>query len=102
MKTRDVLAQRGVPFTERELVKQPLSADELRALAALRPPGEWFSWGSRRARAEGWQPDQLADADLIRLMSEDPTLIKRPLVRVGDRLIAGHDPARLDEAIGSR
>lgn len=99
MKLRDVLAQQGKPFDEREIFKKPLSVDELTALTAFRPANELFSWQSRRAKAEGWIPGQFADAELIRLMSEDPSLIKRPLVRVDGAIIVGNDPAALLAAL---
>ncbi len=98
---RDVLAQRGVPFTEREIFKQPPTADELRALARLRPAGELFSWRSVRARREGWREGQFTDAELIELMASDPSLVKRPLVRIGDTIVVGNDPAALDRALAS-
>jgi len=45
----------------------------------------------------------MADNELIRLMVEEPNLIKRPLVTVGGELVAGFDKparARLAELLG--
>jgi arsenate reductase-like glutaredoxin family protein len=38
------------------------------------------------------------DQRLINLMREEPCLIRRPLVRVGDRLIIGANEKKLGEA----
>ena len=79
----------------RDLFKQPLSADELRRLAGDRPIAEIFSWKSPTARQKGLQPGSLSDDDLIRLMVEEPRLIRRPIVQAGDRLIVGLDRGAL-------
>ncbi len=100
MKTREVLTRHGVAFVERDIFKQPLAADEVRALTRLRPARELFSWRSVRARREGWREGQFADEELIRLMAEDPSLIRRPLVRIGETIVAGHAPSALAAALG--
>ncbi len=94
-----MLSQKGVPHRERELFKEPLSADELRGLLRGRPVGDVFATRSPTYKKLGLADQHLDDEAKLRLMVENPTLIRRPLVTVGDELIVGLDPARLEEAL---
>ena len=38
----------------------------------------------------------LTDDDLIRLMLEEPRLIRRPIVKINDKLIIGASPKLMD------
>ncbi|MBI4213073.1 MAG: hypothetical protein HY534_02080 [Chloroflexi bacterium] len=80
---------------ERDFFKQPLTEDELRGLLGPRAPSEIFNWRSVTARKLGLSSQQgkLAEDDLLRLMVQEPGLIKRPLIVVGDELVAGFDKA---------
>jgi arsenate reductase-like glutaredoxin family protein len=40
------------------------------------------------------------DDELIRLMAEEPYLIRRPIIVAGGRLIIGFDKKRIDETLG--
>ncbi|MEB3222393.1 MAG: ArsC/Spx/MgsR family protein [Candidatus Sericytochromatia bacterium] len=98
-KAREVLRGHGVAFTERDVFRHPLDADELLALAALRTLRALFSDRSPSARALGLDPDALPASELIGVMLQEPRLIRRPLVRIGDRLVIGCDAAAIAEAL---
>ena len=72
----------------------------MRELLEGRPAAELFSWRSESFRALGLAPEGLDDEELLRLMLREPRLIRRPLVQVGGRLIAGADWKALEEALG--
>ena len=42
--------------------------------------------------------DELSDDDLIRLMVQEPRLIRRPLIDVNGRIIVGSDKKAMSEA----
>src|SRR5262249_41089116 len=86
---RDVLAQAGVPLQERDFFKRRLSVEELRALLGGRPVADLFAWKSAIARQRGYQPGALDDETMLRLMAEEPTLIRRPFAVVAGRLVVG-------------
>ena len=94
-----MLGRGDVPFAARDLFRRPLSLDELRALATKASPTALFSWKSPTARARGLAPGGLADDDLLRLMAEEPRLVRRPLILFGDEIIVGVDRARLEAAL---
>src|SRR5579884_2554850 len=91
---RQVLARKGVPLRERDFFTQRFTVEELRALLGGRSPSELFSWKSVLARQRGYQPGALSDEALLRLMAEEPTLIRRPFARVGDRLLIGAEAVK--------
>lgn len=89
-----------MPFATRDLFKQPLSIEELRALVRLVPVRDLFSWKSPIARRRGLAPEGVTDDELLALMAGEPRLIRRPITVVGDRVIIGADAKAL-AAVGS-
>ena len=48
------------------------------------------------------QQTQLDEAKALRLMSEHPGLIKRPVLESGDKLLVGFSPERYSQALGKQ
>lgn len=96
---REFLLAEGASLRERDFFKQRFTIDELRALLEGRPVAELFSWKSVLARQRGYQPGGLDEDEMLRLMVEEPSLIRRPFVRAGDRLVAGFDKPALKEIV---
>ena len=92
--------QRGVELYERDIFADRLSEDELRDLIGDRPVSDLFSWNSPSFRKMGVPRDELDEDRMVALMLEEPRLIRRPLVRIGDTLIVGAGASALDEALG--
>ena len=94
-----MLAQEGAKVQARDFFKDRLGVEELRELLNGRSPAELFSWKSVLARQRGYQPGMLSDDEMLRLMAEETTLIRRPFVRAGTRLVVGADAAQLRELV---
>ena len=84
-----LLSQEGIEVQERDFFKAPFSEYELRALLGDVPPSDVFSWRSPSVKKLGLDKDALTDDDLVRLMVEEPRLVRRPLLEVGGRLVVG-------------
>ena len=82
-----MLSQEGVEVEERDFFRDPFSEDELRGLLKGDPPSEIFSWRSPSVKKLGLDRDALSDDDLVRLMVEEPRLVRRPLLEVDGRLV---------------
>ena len=83
-----MLSQEGVEVEERDFFKDPFDEAELaRAAEAATPPSEIFSWRSPSVKKLELDRDALSDDDLVRLMVEEPRLVRRPLLEVGGRLV---------------
>lgn len=94
------LSQDGVELNERDFFKDGFTESELRDLLGETNPADVFSWRSPSARKLGLNKDTITDDELIRLMLEEPRLIRRPLIHVGGRLVVGTDKKAMAEAFG--
>ena len=95
------LSQDGVELDERDFFKDGFTESELRDLLGDTPPADVFSWRSPSARKLGLDRDTVSDDELIRLMLDEPRLIRRPLIQVDGRLIVGTDKKAMAEAFPS-
>ena len=92
--------QKGVELEERDYFTDPFSEEELRALIGAREPSEIFAWRSPSFKSLERDPDSLTGDDLVRLMLEEPRLVRRPMVQIGDRLVIGGSFKAIEEALG--
>ncbi|MER3427383.1 MAG: hypothetical protein C4334_04660 [Pyrinomonas sp.] len=95
------LEERGIAIeNRRDLKAQPLDRAEVERLAQLvGGPQQLFSKRARRYRAMGLDKRELSDEEMLRLMTEEYTFIKRPVLVVGDRAVAGFTPKAYDALI---
>jgi arsenate reductase-like glutaredoxin family protein len=84
MKAREFLAQKKQPFTERDLMKQPLSEAEAQALGKRLGGIRELVAPKRRAEAE-----KVPDAKLAGWLAANPNFVRRPLIDTGKGLEAG-------------
>ena len=96
------LSQDGVELNERDFFKDSFTEEELRDLLGDTPPADVFSWRSPSARKLGLDRDTVSPDELVRLMVDEPRLIRRPLIQVEGRLIVGTDKRAMAEAFSSR
>jgi len=95
-----VLSQAGATtIEERDFFKDPFSRDELEELIAKDDPTKFFSFRSPSFKKLGLEKDSLERDQIISLMLEEPRLIKRPIVKIGDLVILGTDKNLLDRLI---
>ncbi len=89
-----------VELDERDYAKAPLSVAELKEVFRGHDPRDFLNPKSPAFKAKGLAGKKLTTDQALKLMVEDPNLIKRPLTIVGDEIIAGLDRERLREAFG--
>jgi arsenate reductase-like glutaredoxin family protein len=82
---------------ERDLGKNPLSEDELKALFAGRDPRDFLNPRNEQYRSMNMKEKPPSAAEAIRLMAKNPNLIRRPLVVRGRRMVAGFDEKALSD-----
>ena len=85
------LSQKGISLDERDFFAQRFDEEEFRAIIGERPVADYFSFNSPSYRKLGLDRQDLSDEDLLGLMIEEPRMVRRPLVQVGDDLIVGTD-----------
>jgi len=88
-----------VQLDERDYASQALTLDELRELFAGADPRDYLNPKSPAFKARGLRGKSLTPEDALRLMAEEPNLLKRPLTIVGRTIVAGFDRDRLREIL---
>jgi arsenate reductase-like glutaredoxin family protein len=78
-----------VELDERDYAKQRLTLDELRELFAGADPRDYVNPKSPAFKAMGLRGKMLTPEDALKLMAEEPNLIKRPLIIAGHTTVAG-------------
>lgn len=94
------LAASGHVVEARNLLKEPWTADRLRAYFGERPVAEWFNKAAPAVKAGAVNPAAVTAAEALALMLADPLLIRRPLMRVADQRRVGFDPEGVRAWIG--
>jgi arsenate reductase-like glutaredoxin family protein len=94
-----LLLQKGLEITERDFFKDTLSEAEVRDLAAVAGTENIFARRSPSLKKMGLADRELSDDEMVKLMLQEPKLVRRPLLKVGDKLMVGGGNAAVEEAI---
>ena len=79
-----LLRAQGVEFTVRDLLSEPWTVETLRAFFGATPVSEWFNQSAPAVKDGEVDPDSCTEADALALMMEEPILIRRPLLQLGE------------------
>ena len=80
-----------IDFTPRDLDKQSLSESELDQLISKRDYKEFLNPRNELYRARQMAKHPPSRAEALKLMAEQPNLIRRPLLVHGSQIIVGFD-----------
>lgn len=93
--------QNDFELTERDYFKEPLSEAEIREMAALAGIDQIFARRSPSLKQMGLANQDLSEDEMINLMLQEPKLVRRPLIRVGDQVFAGGSGSVLDSVVAA-
>ena len=85
------MLKKGAVLRERDLGMNPLTGPELEALFAGRDPRGFLNTRNEMYRAMKMAENPPSPAETIRLMAENPNLIRRPIVMRGRDTVLGYD-----------
>ena len=85
-----MLREKGAAFEEVDL-NRGLSVEDLEHLIGKRDYKEFLNTRNELYRERGMKENPPSRADALRLMSENPNLIRRPILIRGNRLVLGFD-----------
>jgi arsenate reductase-like glutaredoxin family protein len=91
------LLAKGVELDERNLGKDPLTADELDALIGRRNYLEFLNPRNELYRELKMKENPPSRAQALKWMSKEPNLIRRPIVVRGGEMILGFDEEGLEK-----
>lgn len=95
-----LLQSAGHRIVTRNLLTETWEPGELREYFNGLPVSEWLNASAPRVKSGEVSPDKFDDEELLLLMTQDPLLIRRPLMRVGNERVAGFNHQRVDAWIG--
>ena len=92
------MLEKGAELNSVDLNKG-LSVEELDRLIGKRDYRQFLNSRNALFREMGMKTDPPPREDALRLMSENPNLIKRPIVKKGNKLLLGFDAAALGDLL---
>jgi Spx/MgsR family transcriptional regulator len=97
-----LLKEKGVDADRRDLFKQQLNADEIRALFARAGLSARvvLSTRSRPYTELGLADRDLSDDEIISLMAEHPALLRRPIVVKDGKAVIGFNRGAIETLVG--
>ena len=93
--------QNGLELEERDYFKEPLTEQELLELASLASLSDLFAWRSPSFKKMEMSGEDLSEAQMLKLMLDEPRLLRRPVTRVGDKLIIGSNQKVLEQELAA-
>jgi arsenate reductase-like glutaredoxin family protein len=85
------LRNSGIEVEERDLGARPLAVAELDALIGKRDYREFLNPRNELYRERNMKENPPARAEALKLMSENPNLIRRPILVDGQKILLGFD-----------
>lgn len=96
------LAAAGHQVVALNLLAEVWQPERLRPFFGKLSVRNWFNVNAPAIKRGDIDPDDLSEQEALALMLKDPLLIRRPLMQVGDSLMAGFDQQAVDQWIGLR
>ena len=97
---KKLLAAAGHQVIAKNLLTENWQAERLRAFFGAMPVSDWFNYSAPAIKHGEIDPEAISEQEALALMLENPLLIRRPLMQVGDSLMAGFDQQAVDNWIG--
>ncbi|MDR3436170.1 ArsC/Spx/MgsR family protein [Telmatospirillum sp.] len=95
-----LLRASGHQVVARDLLSERWTAERLRPFFETQAVSAWFNPAAPRIKTGTVVPDNFDERQALAAMIDDPLLIRRPLIEIDGRRMAGFDEARLKDWIG--
>jgi arsenate reductase len=95
-KARAYMENRGFGLHFRDLGKERMSAEELEKLIGDRDHKQFLNPRNALYREKNMKEHPPSREDAIRMMAEEPNLIRRPVIVDGGRVVLGFDQEAID------
>lgn len=97
---KKLLAAAGHQVVAKDILTETWQAERLRAFFGALAIRDWFNYSASAIKLGEIEPDTLTEQEALALMLQNPLLIRRPLMQVGDVVMAGFDQQAVDNWIG--
>jgi len=99
-KQKDILIASGHVLEVRNLLTEPWTIETLQLFFGSQPVTEWFNPSNPRIKSGEIVPARVAPQRALTMMVEEPLLIVRPLMQVGEQRLAGFEVQQVHNWIG--
>ncbi|PKB57132.1 MAG: hypothetical protein BZY73_04890 [SAR202 cluster bacterium Casp-Chloro-G3] len=86
---------------ERDFFKDRFTEEEIRGLASMVGLSDMFAWRSPSLKLMGVVGQEISEDEMVKLMLQEPKLVRRPLIKLGDRLLVGGNIKAIEAALAS-
>lgn len=100
LRQKTLLAAAGHTVQAKSLKAEPWTAERLLAFLGPLPVAAWFNRSAPAVKSGEIVPENLGFEHALRLLLENPLLIRRPLMEVGEERMVGFDTAAVDTWLG--
>lgn len=100
LRQKTLLAAAGHTVQAKNLKTEAWTAERLLAFLGKLPIGSWFNPAAPAIKAGQIVPENLGFEHAVNLLLENPLLIRRPLMEIGEERMVGFDVAAVDAWIG--
>lgn len=100
-KAKAFLKEKGIEYDERHLFKNPPSATELLEIIKMSHNGmdDILSTRSRKFKELDKDIEDMTVSELLEMLSEEPRLLRRPILFDGEKLIVGYNRSAMQELL---
>ncbi len=100
LRQKTLLAAAGHTVQAKSLKAEVWTTERLLAFLGPLPVAQWFNRSAPAVKSGEIVPENLGFEHALHLLLENPLLIRRPLMEVGEERRVGFDPAAVDAWIG--
>ena len=100
LRQKTLLAAAGHTVQAKSLKTEAWTADRLLQFLGKLEITDWFNRAAPAIKAGEIGPENLGFEDALHLLLDNPLLIRRPLMEVGDVRMVGFDPVAVDAWLG--
>jgi nitrogenase-associated protein len=97
-----LLRELGIAFTVRDLLSESWTLSGLRPFFGRLPVAEWFNRSAPAVKSGEVDIHTCSEGDALRLMLQQPLLIRRPLLQLGELYQSGFVQGPVLNALGVR
>ncbi len=100
LRQKTLLAAAGHTVQAKNLKTEAWTAERLLAFLSTLPVADWFNRAAPAIKAGEIVPEQLSAEAALGLLLENPLLVRRPLMEVGEERMVGFDIPAVDAWLG--
>lgn len=100
LRQQKLLRSQGFDFVVRDLISESWSVARLRPYFEDKPVAQWFNTTAPRVKSGELPVNELNETEALTLMVDDPILIRRPLLALGELRQSGFEAGTVLTALG--